>query len=190
MSVFRTNNRKVLSKGQSLRSFNSLTDAFISPLVYVSNSSLQLELKYFFLQLLNVKFMEYLDNCSCTVQFAQKTTDVWLITHLGMPNKEVRVNRWIYKCVCVCVCVCPCVSLREHQSALSVILRTETKAAAARILRDAVDCVFWGLGMWWQNIIYRQYEKCWRRYLQVSIKYESWDVTLNFLTVTSLCLKK
>lgn len=88
---------------ESLWSFNSLTDAFISPLVYVTNSSLQLELKYFFLQLLNVEFMEYLDNCSCTVQFAQKTTDVWLITHLGMLNKEVRVNRWIYKCVCVCV---------------------------------------------------------------------------------------
>lgn len=33
---------------ESLWSFNSLTDAFISPLVYVTNSSLQLELKYFF----------------------------------------------------------------------------------------------------------------------------------------------
>lgn len=54
--------------------------------------------------------MEYLDNCSCTVQFAQKTTDVWLITHLGMLNKEVRVNRWIYKCVCVCVCLPMCFS--------------------------------------------------------------------------------
>lgn len=65
---------------------------------------------FFFLQLLNVEFMEYLDNCSCTVQFAQKTTDVWLITHLGMLNKEVRVNRWIYKCVCVCVCLPMCFS--------------------------------------------------------------------------------
>lgn len=133
--------------------------------------------------------MEYLDNRSCTVQFAQKTTDVWLSTHLGMPNKEVRVNRWI--CECVCVCVSDHVFLSQGASECFIRHHKDrgAKAAAARILRDTVDCVLWGLGMWWQNIIYRQYEKCWRRYLKLSIKYESWDVTLIFLTVTSPCLK-